>query len=85
MTYKYVPRNFAGTSTGYTNMLVMGGGLIFQPLLGHLLDFLRNGKVNPDGTPVYDVVMYRSAFLCVIVFIIISVIGMFFVKEKKSV
>ncbi len=85
MTYKYVPSNFAGTSTGYTNMFVMGGGVIFQPLLGYLLDFLRNGKVNPDGSPMYDVVMYRSAFLCAIVFIIISVIGMFFVKEKKSV
>lgn len=84
MTYRYVPSNFAGTSTGYTNMFVMSGGLIFQPLLGHLLDFFRNGKVNTDGTPLYDIVMYRSSFMCVIAFVIISVIGMLFVTERNA-
>ena len=83
MTYKFVPSNFAGTSTGYTNMLVMMSGVIFQPLLGQLLDFFRNGKVNPDGTPLYDIVMYRSAFVCILVVIIVSIVGMLFVKEKK--
>ena len=83
MTYKFVPSNFAGTSTGYTNMLVMMSGVIFQPLLGKLLDFFRNGKVNPDGTPLYDIVMYRSSFMCILAVIVISVIGMLFVKERK--
>ncbi len=83
MTYKFVPSNFAGTSTGYTNMLVMMSGVIFQPLLGKLLDFFRNGKVNPDGTPLYDIVMYRSSFMCILFVIILSVIGMLFVKERK--
>lgn len=83
ISYKFVPSSFAGTSTGYTNMLAMSSGLIFQPLLGKLLDFFRNGQVNPDGSPLYDIIMYRSSFIFVLAIIVVSVIGMMFVKERE--
>ena len=80
---KFAPKKFAGTSVGYTDMFIMLGGVIFQPAIGRLLDFFRAGKVNPDGTPLYDVVMYRDAFVCILAVIIVSIIIMLFIKEDK--
>lgn len=35
----------AGSAIAFTNMLVMLSGVIFQPLIGYLLDFLWDGRV----------------------------------------
>lgn len=83
VAYHLVPKEFAGTSAGFTNMLIMSSGVIFQPLLGKLLDFFRNGLVNSDGTPVYNLVMYRSAFLFVIAGMFLAIIATFFINDVK--
>ncbi len=83
MAYKCVPNSYAGTSAGFNNMLIMLSGIVFQPLLGRLLDFFRAGKVNPDGTPLYELASYRSAFILIIVVVALATISMIFVKERK--
>ena len=83
MAYKCVPSKYAGTSAGFNNMLIMLSGIIFQPLLGRLLDFFRNGKINPDGTPLYELTSYRCSFILIIIVVSLATISMFFVKERK--
>ena len=83
IAYNLVPPSFGGTSAGFTNALVMSSGILFQPLLGKLLDFFRNGIVNSDGTPVYNLTMYRSAFIFVIVGLFLAVIATFFINDVK--
>ena len=78
-----VPKGFAGTSTGFMNTLIMLSGIIFQPLLGWLLDFFRNGKVTAEGSPIYDLVMYRSALMFVIGGMILATIVTFFINDLK--
>lgn len=83
LAYNLVPKEFSGTSAGFTNALVMSSGIIFQPFLGKLLDFFRNGLVNAEGTPVYNLVMYRSAFIFVIIGMFLAIIATFFINDMK--
>ena len=83
LAFELVPKEYSGTSTGFMNMLVMTSGIIFQPLLGKLLDFFRNGLVTDAGEPIYNLVMYRSAFVFVIIAMVVAVISTFFINELK--
>lgn len=84
MAYKCVPSEYAGTSAGFNNMLIMLSGIVFQPLMGRLLDFFRDGKTNPDGTPLYELCAYRDAFIVIIVVVTLATIGMAFVKNSSG-
>jgi MFS family permease len=75
---------YAATSTGYMNTLIMASGLVFQPLLGKMLDFFRNGVVTNTGEPLYNVETYRSAFLIVVVCMVVAVILTFFICDDKQ-
>lgn len=83
IVFHLVPKEFAATSIGFLNALIMAGGVVFQPLLGHLLDFFRAGAVNADGSPLYNVGMYRSAFVIVVVCMVLGFIASFFINEVK--
>ena len=83
VAYHLVPKEFAGTSAGFTNAILMSSGIIFQPLLGKLLDFFRNGLVTADGTPVYNLLAYRSAFIFVIAGMFLAIIATFFINDIK--
>ncbi|GHT88969.1 MFS transporter [Alphaproteobacteria bacterium] len=78
-----VPAEFGGTSTGFMNMLIMSSGVIFQPILGRLLDFFRNGLVTDAGTPIYNLTMFRSAFVFVVVSMICALVATFFTNDVK--
>jgi MFS family permease len=81
--YNLVPEKFCGTSAGFINTLIMASGILFQPLLGKLLDFFRNGLVTADGMPIYNLTVYRSTFLFVIVAMLIGIIASFFINDVK--
>ena len=83
IAYDLVPPAYGGTSAGFTNALVMSSGMLFQPLLGKILDFVRNGLVDEAGAPVYNLTMYRSAFLAVLVALCLAMIASFFIKDLK--
>ena len=83
IAYDLVPPTYGGTSTGFTNALVMLSGVLFQPLLGKFLDFARNGLVDESGAPVYNLTMYRSAFLAVLVALFLAMIASFFISDLK--
>lgn len=83
IAYNLVPSTYGGTSTGFTNALVMSSGILFQPLLGKVLDFARNGLVDEAGIPIYNLTMYRSAFLVVMVGLFLAMIAAFFINDLK--
>lgn len=58
-------RSMEGTLMGITNALVMMSGLIFQPLVGHILDMFWEGQHTPSGAPFYSQDAYQYA-LCVL-------------------
>jgi MFS family permease len=83
MVYHLTPSEFGGTSSGFMNALIMSSGLIFQPLLGKLLDFFRNELVDANGGAVYNLAMYRSALLFVGIGMLLAVIATFFLSDVK--
>ena len=76
-----VPARYGGTCVGFINALVMVSGIVFQPLLGRLLDIFRNGMVDESGAPVYTLVTYNSALLVVAFTMISAIILAFFIKD----
>ncbi|MDR0640459.1 MAG: MFS transporter [Holosporales bacterium] len=83
MAYSLVPKQYGGSSSGFTNMLNMSGAIVFQPLLGRLLDYFRGGLTDPDGVPIYTLVMYNESFLIVCLCMALSVLLLFFIKDTE--
>lgn len=75
------PPETSGTTIGFTNCLVMVSGLVFQPLLGRLIDCSWDGQLRDVGTPLYSVYDYKFALSAMIVALIIGLIILRFVEE----
>lgn len=75
------PPQYSGTTIGFINALVMSSGIIFQPLLGIILDCVWDGVVNADGTAFYSLQDYQQALTTVPVCLLAAWILMLFVKE----
>ena len=58
------PHGSNGTAISFTNMIVMMLGLVVQPLIGWLLDWIWGG-VMQNGIPFYSASDYRFALLSV--------------------
>lgn len=68
-----------GTVIGFTNTLIMGISVLFQPLIGYLLDCANLGNNN-----LYSISSYKQAFLPLIVCLISALLILVFIKEQKS-
>lgn len=75
------PAQYSGTTIGFTNALVMSSGIIFQPLLGIILDFAWDGVLTPEGIPVYSMNDYQQALTTVPVCLFFAWLIMRFVHE----
>jgi MFS family permease len=71
----------SGTVFAATNMIVTLGGVIFQPLVGKLLDtFGDEGIMN--GEHIYTVVDYQVALSILPISLLLVTIAAFFLKER---
>jgi MFS family permease len=71
----------AGSAIAFTNMVVMLSGVIFQPFIGYLLDFLGNGKMV-NKVPVFTITDYQIALVIIPISLVISaVMSQYFLKE----
>ena len=69
------------TANGFNNMVVVAGGILFQPLIGRFLDLNWDGGML-HGIRVYNLHDYRMAFLILpICYLIAFVASLFWVKE----
>jgi MFS family permease len=76
-----LPRRISGTALGFTNAIVMMSGVIFQPLLGELLDWCWDGTLGADGVRIYSETAYQTAMIAIPVGIAVSWVLLHFVKE----
>ncbi|MEI6242291.1 MAG: MFS transporter [Chlamydiota bacterium] len=63
--------HLAATSIAFTNFLVMIGGMVFQPLIGFLLDFVWSGSMI-NNIRVYSTANYQLVFLTIPLCILIG-------------
>ncbi len=69
------------TANGFNNMVVVAGGILFQPLVGKFLDLSWHGAML-HGVRLYDIHAYRMAFLILpICYLIAFIASIFWVKE----
>ena len=88
------PKEAAGTAIAITNMIVMIGAMLLQPIIGHLLDWcvkLRHAYVALEGVhngpiqQIYTAGDYQLAMSIIPVGIIIAVILTFFIRETYAI
>lgn len=77
-------KNFVGTAIAFTNMLVMVGGVLFQPLVGVFLDLFWGGKISTSGVHLYTMIDYQYALAVLPLGLILSVFVTFFINESAN-
>ncbi len=75
-----VPASLSGTVSGVTNMGVMTGPMILQPAMGWILDKNWNGTLE-SGVRLYEIGAYRSAFVLMMAWSVMSVVLICFSRE----
>jgi MFS family permease len=75
------PGPISGTAVAVTNMLIMAGGAIFQPVVGKLLDMHTTSPVGVDGLPVYAAADYTFALSIIPLGVVTAIMLSFFLKE----
>lgn len=79
------PKEMNGTTAGFTNAVVMMGGLIFQPFLGFLLDLGWDGGITPEGIRHYTNLAYQVSIIAIPCCLLVSWLLLRFVRETYSV
>jgi len=77
------PRELAGAAVAFVNLVVMLGGLIFQPLVGKFLDMMWDGTMQ-NGLRVYSAHDYRMALILLPIGCILSAILCCFIRETHA-
>ena len=75
-----VPARLGGTASGITNMGVMLGGMLMQPLVGFMLDRHWNGQ-TVLGARVYDFAAFRAGFALMAAWSVLALVLLFFSRE----
>ncbi len=71
----------AATAIGFTNLLIMLGGMVMQPLVGTLLDWSWNGTYN-EGIRVYSSLDFHRALVIIPIAMVVSAALGLFLKES---
>ncbi|MCD6055316.1 MAG: hypothetical protein K0R12_278 [Gammaproteobacteria bacterium] len=74
------PKEISGTVIAFTNMLVMLGGTLFQPLIGYLLD-AHWKTVIKEGAYHYSIHDYQMAFVLLPICQLLGVVLLYFIRE----
>lgn len=71
----------SATTIGFTNTIVMMSGVIFQPLLGMILDLAWEGTYVADGIRFYSTYTYQVAMITVPLCLLASFLLVYRMKE----
>lgn len=74
----------SATIVGFTNALVMVSGLVFQPLLGALIDYSWDGSFNDAGAPAYTFYDYQFALGAVVFSMLVGRLIVHFIHETYT-
>ena len=75
------PIQISATAVAVTNMLIMAGGAIFQPVVGKLLDMHAQGATAINGLPSYTSSDYTFALSVIPLGVAFGIFLSFFLKE----
>lgn len=75
------PIQISGTSVAVTNMLIMLGGAVFQPVVGKLLDLHTTSQIGTNGLPVYTASDYTFALSVIPLGVALGIFLSIFLKE----
>jgi MFS family permease len=75
--------HLSGTAFAMVNMVVMFGGVLFQPLVGKLLDLTWSGQML-NGMRTYSVEHYQIALSFLPLSLLLSAILTFFLKNQQQ-
>lgn len=75
-----MPAKISGLATGFTNTVVMLGGVFLQPLAGFILDFLWDGEVR-GGVPFYSLENFQLSLAVIPISVLISLVLALCIKE----
>jgi len=75
-----VPVALGGTVSGITNMGMMLGGMVMQPLVGIILDWQWTGETL-DGARVYGAEAYRAGFATMLAWAVAALAAVAVMKE----
>lgn len=78
------PLHLSGTAVAVTNMLIMAGGMICQPLAGWLLDIHASGALNADGLRIYSAADYNFALSIIPIGVAIGIFLCIFLRETHG-
>lgn len=73
--------DLSGSVVALTNALVMASGIVFQPLLGFILDFFWDGSVTAEGIRYYTQDCYQYSILALPLSLFASWYLLKFVRE----
>ncbi|HLD95437.1 MAG TPA: MFS transporter [Alphaproteobacteria bacterium] len=76
------PSHISGTTIGFTNTVVMLSGVIFQPLLGMILDSVWSGNLSLSGIRIYTADDYFWAMLSIPIALSVNLVLIKFIKES---
>lgn len=74
----------SGTAIALMNFFVMIGGVIFQPVIGILLDMHWSGETLANGVHVYSIESFNYALSVLPIGVVIALITLFFMKETHG-
>ncbi len=78
------PIRLSGTAVAATNMLIMAGGMIFQPFAGTLLDLHASGVLGADGLRIYTSEDYNFALSIIPLGVALGIFLCAFLKETHG-
>ncbi|WP_010300890.1 MFS transporter [Candidatus Odyssella thessalonicensis] len=79
-----VSNSLSGTAAGFTNAIVMMSGIIFQPLLGVILDMAWQGQFNDDGSRYYGPEAYQTAMMMIPLCFVVGWVMLQFIERKQT-
>ncbi len=73
----------SGTVFASVNMIVSLGGVVYQPLVGFLLDFGKHGHWSATGRYIYTVDDYQRALAILPASLLVVFIAIYLLRKKK--
>ena len=77
------PVNFGGSAVAIVNMLVMFSGMMLQPLVGYILDYIWSGAFE-NNIPKYSFGEYQIALSILPICLLIGLVLVYFLKETHA-
>ncbi|MDP2193420.1 MAG: MFS transporter [Alphaproteobacteria bacterium] len=79
------PKTAAGTTIGFINTFVVLGGMLFQPILGKVIELFWDGSVKETGVPNYSLFAYQCSLSLLLICALAAFGITYFIHETYKV